>query len=234
MTRTTNARIAGFTFLAYIAATIAGVVIFGHAAGDGGTTTKLSAIAAHPADMHVVTLLGLVQGFAALVLAVTLYAVTRDQDPDLAMLALACRLTEGVIGGVSASASLALLWTATASGPDAPSADAARALGGYLLRDNSSVPALFFAVGSALFAFLLLRGRAIPAALAWLGLAASALLVVGLPAQIAGLLAPLWASVMWLPMLAFEITLGLWLLIKGIDSTRPIELRRTSIVSGNG
>jgi hypothetical protein len=233
MTRTKNARIAGFTFLVYIAATIASVVIFGHAAGDGGIAAKLSAISAHPTDMHIVTLLGFVQGFAALVLAVTLYAVTRDQDRDLAMLAMACRLTEGVLGGVSASANLALFWTATASGPDAPSADAARALGGYLLRDNSAIPALFFAVGSVLFAYLLLRGRVIPVALAWLGVAASTLLIVGLPAQIADLVAPLWASVMWLPMLAFEITLGLWLFIKGIGSISPIKLRHTNIASGN-
>lgn len=233
MTRTTNARIAGLTFLIYIVATIGGVIIFSHAAGGGGTAAKLSAISAHPTDMHIVTLLGVVQGFAALVLAVTLYALTRDQDRDLAMLAMVCRLTEGVIGGVAASANLALFWVATASGPDAPSADAARALGGYLLRDNSAVPALFFAAGSALFAYLLLRGRAIPRFLSWLGLSASILLIMGLPAQIADLLAPLWASVMWLPMLAFEITLGLWLLIKGIDSTRQIELGNANIVSGH-
>lgn len=38
--------------------------------------------------------LGFIQGFAALVLAVTLYAITREQDADLDILALACRVGE--------------------------------------------------------------------------------------------------------------------------------------------
>ena len=229
MTRTANARIAGFTFLAYIAATIASMVIFNHAAGGESIPEKLAAISEHTGSMRVVILLAVVQAFAALVLAVTLYAVTRDQDRDLALLAMACRLTEGVIGAFSASTTLALLWAATSSGFGASGTSAMQALGGYLLRDDSAVGAIFFAVGSALFAYLLLRGRLIPVALAWLGVAASILLVVGLPAQIANLINPAVASLMWLPMLAFEIPLGLWLLIKGVDTSRPRNPSLTGI-----
>jgi hypothetical protein len=54
----------------------------------------------------------------------------------------------------------------------------------------------------------------IPVALAWLGVLASVLLVVGLPLQVAGVLRE--SLTMYLPMLAFEISLGLWLLIKGV------------------
>lgn len=216
MTRTTNARIAGFTFLVYIAATLASVAVYNRATGAGSTAARLAAISAHIADMRVVVVLALVGAFAALVLAVTLYAVTRDHDRDLAMLAMVCRVAEGVIGALSASTSLALLWVATASGPDAPDAGAAHALGGYLLRDDGAVGALFFAVGSALFAYLLLRGRLIPGALAWLGVGASILLVVGLPALLLNLISPKVALLMWLPALAYEIPLGLWLLIKGV------------------
>jgi hypothetical protein len=56
----------------------------------------------------------------------------------------------------------------------------------------------------------------IPVALAWLGVLASVLLVVGLPLQIAGVLRGSITQLMYLPMLAFEIPLGLWLLIKGV------------------
>lgn len=216
MTRTTNARIAGFTFLAYIAATLTSMAIYNRAIGGGSHVAKLAAISAHVPDMRIVVLLALVQAFAALVLAVTLHAVTRDQDRDLAMLAMVCRVTEGVIGGLSASTTLALLWVATAIGPDAPDAGAAHALSGFLLRDDSAVGAMFFAVGSALFAYLLWRGRLVPTALACLGVAASILLIVGLPAQLLNLISPSVASLMWLPPLAYEILLGLWLLINGV------------------
>lgn len=232
MTRTTNAKIAGVTFLAYIAATIASMVIFNHAAVGGSVATKLTAISEHVVSMDVLTLLALVQAFAALVLAVTLYAITRDQDRDLALLAMVCRLTEGVIGALSVSTNVALLWVATASESGALGANAARALGEYLLRDGGAINAIFFAVGSALFAYLLLRGRLIPVALAWLGVAASILLVIGLPAQIVNLINPTVAALMWLPMLAFEIPLGLWLLIKGVGASRPREPSLASIAGG--
>lgn len=218
MTRTTNARIAGFTFLAYIAATIGSMIILSRATSGESIAAKMASILEHTASMHVVILLALAQAFAALVLAVTLYAITRDQDHELALIAMVCRLTEGVIAALSTSTTLALLWMATDYGSDASAASSAmHTLGEYLLRDDSAVSAFFFAVGSALFAYLLLRGRLIPIALAWLGVGASLLLVVGLPAQLANLISPAAASVMWLPMLSFEIPLGLWLLIKGVN-----------------
>lgn len=65
MTRTTIARVAGFTFWIYFAAGIASLLL----AGNARATVVLS----------------LVTSFSALVLGVTLYAITREQDPDLAM-----------------------------------------------------------------------------------------------------------------------------------------------------
>jgi len=216
MTRTTNARIAGVTFLAYIAAGVTSMVLSGRATSGEGIAAKLAAIARHEGDMRLVVLLGLVQSFSALVLAVTLWTITREEDPDLAMLALACRVSEGILGGLSVPGTLTLLWLATATGANAPETGAANALAAYLLRSDMAFTATFFAVGSTLFACLLLRGRMIPAPLAWLGVGASALLVVGLPLQLAGYLRGPITSLLWLPMLAFEVPLALWFLVKGV------------------
>jgi len=159
------ARVAGFTFLAYIVAGIAGMAL-----ADGSPVNAV---------------LSLLLPFAALVLGVTLYVLTRAQGPALALLALMCRVAEAVSG-------------------------------------EAALSAIFFAVGSLLFCWLLVRGRMIPAPLAWLGVLASALLVVILPAQEAGLLGgpTSWSSsitwVVWLPMLLFEVALALWLMIKGV------------------
>jgi ABC-type glycerol-3-phosphate transport system permease component len=85
--------------------------------------------------------------------------------------------------------------------------------------------AIFFAVGSLLFCWLLLRGRMIPAALAWLGVIASALLVVILPLQLAGVLTGTgWSDsitwFVWLPMLVFEVTFSIWLFVKGVRAEK--------------
>jgi len=221
MTRTTNARIAGVTFLVYIAAGITSMVVFRRAAGGEGIAAKLEGLAAHATDAGVLVMLGLVQCFSALVLGVTLYAITRDEDNDLAMLGLVCRLVEGTIAGLSIAGTRTLFWLATASGPDAPDPAAAHLLAAYLLRDDVALTATFFTVGSLAFTYLFLRGRMIPAPLAWLGVAASVLLVIALPLQLAGWLRGAITSLIWLPMLAFEVPLGVWLLTRGVAARPP-------------
>jgi hypothetical protein len=165
------ARVAGFTFLFYIVA---------------GMTSLALGSQSQAAD-----LLSLLLNVCALVLGVTLYMLTREHGPALALLALACRIMEAI-------------------------------------HDQSEI---FFAVGSLLFCLLLLRGRVIPAGLAWLGVIASALLVVILPLQLAGLLggSMSWGAsitwLVWLPMLGFEVPLALWFMVKGvrIENHRMVE-----------
>lgn len=217
MTRGTNARIAGVAFLVYIAATIAGTVLFARATAGEGTAAQLAAVARHATDVRLTVVLGVLGNFCALVLAVTLYAITREQDPDLAMLALACRAAEG-IAGMDVSKTLGLLWLATATDAAAVDAGTRSALGAFFLKMEASftVSAAFFAVGSTLFSWLLLRGRMIPVALAWFGVVASILPAVLFPLQLAGLLGGPLATLMWYPILLFELVLAPWLIIKGV------------------
>src|SRR6266566_245444 len=101
MTRRMNARVAGITYLLYIAVAWPGFVLFDRATSGQGIAAKLASIAEHASDMRLDVALSLVSSFAALLLAVTLYGITRDVDPDLAMLGLTCRVGEGVLGGIS-------------------------------------------------------------------------------------------------------------------------------------
>ncbi len=217
MTRTTNARIAGFTFLVYIAATIAGMLLFARATKGEGIAAQLATIGQHATDVRLTILLGLLGNFCALVLAVTLYSITRVQDRDLAMLAMTCRVAEG-IAGMDISKMLGLLWLTTTPDATALDAGAASTLGAFFLKMEASfnASATFFAIGSTLFSWLLLRGRMIPAALAWFGVLASILPVICHPLQLAGLLSGPITSFIWFPILLFEVVLGLWLIIKGV------------------
>ena len=117
---------------------------------------------------------------------------------------------------MSLNKSLGLLWLAGSDGTSGPSQATVDALGTYLLQaPRGNVDAIFFALGSTLFAWLLLRGRLIPISLAWLGVAASLLLLIALPLQLTGFLSGQFVSLVWIPMAAYEIPLGLWLIIKG-------------------
>jgi hypothetical protein len=217
MTRRTNARIAGVAFLIYIAVTIASIVLFSRATSGEGVAAQLTGISQHATGVRLTIVLGLLGNFCALVLGVTLYAITREQDRDLAMLAMACRLAEG-IAGLDVSNTLGLLWLATATDAKALEPGAASALGAFFLQMAASftTSAALFAVGSTLFSWLLLRGRMIPVPLAWFGVLASILPVVCFPLQLVGLLGGPMTSFMWYPVLLFELMLAPWLIIKGV------------------
>lgn len=166
MTRTATARAAGAAYLLYIAAGIGSMAV---ASSMPGLRAVLIAVTP----------------FCALALGVTLYALTRDVDRNLAMFAMVCRVVEA--GGGNGE--------------------------------------LFFAAGSTVFCWLLLRGRLVPAALAWIGFASSAGLIVLLLAQAAAGARTDWASPVtwsvWLPMLVFELTFAAWLLTKPIPLPAP-------------
>ncbi len=215
MTRKTNSRVAGFTFLFYIAVGITSMILSGRATAGDGMAAKLASIAQHATYVRITVILTLLAALSALVLAVTLFAITRDEDPDLAMLAMMCRVAEGITG-VFVTGSLGLLWLATTSGAYAPDTAAAHTLAAFLLRMGTWSPAaILFGVGSTLFSWLLLRGRMIPVAMAWLGVFSSVLLVVILPLQLVGLARAPITTFIWLPALVYELGLAMWLLIKG-------------------
>lgn len=229
MTRTTNSRLAGFMFLFYIVSGIAGMVLFNQASKGDDPAARLASIAVHAPHMSVSVVLTLVMIFNALILGVALYALTRDEDPDLALLALTCRITEGSINAIPVIAMLALFWIATrVTGPDA----AANGLGAFLLKVQGwsiTVSGTVFAVGSALYAYLFLRAGTIPVWLAWLGIVASVLLVVVLPLEGVGIIRGPMVGLMWLPMLVFEVWLGFWLLIKGVTRRHlPLQPREST------
>lgn len=223
MTRTTNARLAGFTFLLYIVVGITAMVLHRQAIAGADSAAKLAAIARHEPAMRALLLLDLAQAFCAIVLGVTLYGLTRLQDRDIAMMGLVCRVIEGIIASFTVPQTLALLWLAKASGDAAPDPASAHLLAAWLMRGDAAFAATFFAVGSACFAYLLLRGRTIPTALAWIGVVSSLLLVISLPLQLVGVLNGPITMYVWIPMIFFEVPLAFWWLIKGDSWTTRLQ-----------
>src|SRR5687767_11702407 len=118
LTRVTWGRIAGLTFLLYIVIGITQLII-GGTSGDT-TAEKLAYMAQNAMGERIDVLLNMLVCFIALTLGLALYAVTREFDHDLAMLALLCRVGESLIAAVTIPASLGLLSFATAVAADPP------------------------------------------------------------------------------------------------------------------
>jgi hypothetical protein len=142
------------------------------------------------------------------------------------MLGLLCRGAEGVLIASLIPNSQGLLWLASVrAGVDVPDVATTNALGAFLLAPGAAVGAIFFAVGSAIFSYLLLRGRMIPVSLAWWGVLSSALLVIGVPLQVAGFLTGPLAGYQWVPAIVFAPVFALWLLIQGVAAPGRREMQ---------
>jgi hypothetical protein len=230
MTTSTSARIAGVTYLFYTAIGIGSEMLMHQARGGGSGTEMIASIGAHATDVRLTIFIVVLEAFSALVLAVTLYGITRAVDHELATLGLVCRTAEGILGTLSIPGYAGLLWLANEGvGAGIPDVATMNALRGFLLMPGPSVPigSIFYALGSTLFCYLFLRGRMVPVAIAGLGVFASALLVVTLPLQLAGFsTGPLRGYYQWLPALAFQLVLAGWLLIKGVAPPSGLSRER--------
>jgi Domain of unknown function (DUF4386) len=217
MTRSTNAKLAGFAYLSYMIVGLFNEILMYRATSVGGTVATLAHIAEYAIDVRMAVILKLCECFSALVLAVALYGITRHEDHELAVLGLACRVAEGVFIASLIPNDLALLWLAQArAGLGTLDMATTNALSAYMLIPSPAMGDMFFAVGSAIFSTLLLRGRLVPRALAWWGVLSSALLVVGLPLKFAGFFTGPLAASQFVPAVAFAPVLALWLIIKGV------------------
>jgi len=131
---------------------------------------RIVSIAQHPLQIRLAITCGLLQTVCALLLAVTLYSLTREEDSDLALLATICRVAEGLIGVLASRSPVGLLRLTTLHGTSTLPSATIEALGAcFLLAPAGNIGAIFFAFGSVLFSWLFLRGRIIPIPLGWLG-----------------------------------------------------------------
>ena len=89
------------------------------ARGGGDEAATLARIGQHATNVRLTILIAVLECFSAFVLAVTLYGITRDEDHELAMLGLVCRVAEGVLGSINnVPGYLGLLWLAKGGGRD--------------------------------------------------------------------------------------------------------------------
>jgi len=214
------ARLAGFMFLFVIVADVLGMFITNrfHVSGNFAETAQriMESQWLYRAGLSC----GLIGSLCTVLLAMGLYVVVRPIDNNLALLALLFRLAEATLGGAGSILSFCALQLYI--GADHRNAFAANQLSALasLFSSDWNIGAIFFGIGSILFFYLFLESAYIPKALSALGFYASVLVPI---VSLGCLLSPQHAKMLqfgWLPIALAEISVGLWLLIKGINVQR--------------
>jgi hypothetical protein len=186
------ARLAGFMYLFVIAADILGMVLASRPDGAGA--------------LHRIGLSSqLIGSLCTVLLAMGLYVAVKPIDNNLALLALVFRLVEAA-GGLQ-----------LVSAFDESQLPAHATVHSAVHSAAPYVPALFFSAGSTIFFYLFLKSTYIPKVLSVLGLVGSVLFAI---VSFGCLIWPEHAAMLqpgWIPMAVAEISVGLWLLVKGVN-----------------
>ena len=220
MTQRAEGKLAGYAYLAYIVCAMSAAILARKATAGEDTSQMLSALRSTIALAQVTVLLDLLQIVCAVVLAVTLYRLSRKVDATLALLAMAFRFGEGMAGFVPLLSKLELMKLATTSNPMCASSAGCLAVAGEIFhRPDDLFGQLCFVVGGFLFAYLLLVGRLIPPWMAWTGVITIGLQLVCVPLYVATLLPGRVVNWVWFPILLYEIPLGMWLIRRGVQVT---------------
>jgi hypothetical protein len=170
-------------------------------------------------------ILEVIVALAGIGTAVVLFSVLKKQNEGLALGLVASRVLEAsaIFLGVAFLLSIVTLRQAGAGADALVTSNVLVTLYDRIfLLSQSFLPA----VNDLLLGFLLYRSRLVPRALSLIGIVGAPILVVGFLAVMFGLIgrgAPL-AALSALPVFLFELSLGIWLIVKGFNPSAANEL----------
>ena len=229
------AKIAGAAYLLTYAPVYSWLFVYPKLIVAGDVARTASNIMAHVQLFRLTIVLDLLTVAGCVILNIALFELVAPVHRSLARLAAFWRLTEQAVYGaitVCKFAVLSVLGGAAYLQVFEPGQ--VQALARLFMTANSYgfwIAMWFLALGSTIYCYLLFRSRYIPRALALSCVVASTLAVFGIlawflfPASVGATVAAVRAlppaalvllAIVFAPLLAFELTLGLWLLVKGV------------------
>lgn len=187
-------------------------------------------IAQHEQLFRLVITTDLIILAANVMLVVALYVILKPVNRNLALLAVFWWLVECSIAAATVGIDFAAVVSLTGSNSlPALNTEQLQALARLLISldaGGNRVAALFFGLGSTLFCYLWLKSRYIPRVLAAWGILASLVpTFIPLSTIVFASLAdvPLRRARTGIPIVIFQVAIGLWLLIKGINAPAPFR-----------
>lgn len=192
-----------------------------------GAPSTIASLSTNETQVVLGVLLELINCFAVLGIAVTIYPIFSKYFQALAMGYVAFRIIEVAILVIAALSPLVLLSLSREVGSAVP-VDVAyfQAVGAVLISARAQLTGMlltvFFSLGALMFYYFLYRSRLVPRWLSAWGLISAVLVLIWNLLEAFGI--NISAGLIFgLPIILNEITLGIWLIAKGFSQERIIE-----------
>lgn len=209
-------RFIGAAFLLQaVASAVAGLVLLQPLMAPGNIVASMTNMANNALQVRAGIVVEMITVTALVILSVLLYLTLKQQNRNIAFVALGLRLTEVALLAVSRIATFALLRASQAFVIEGHPAYL-QTLGNLFHESQDfaySLSMVFFTLGGTLFYYLFYKSGYVPRILSLFGLIAAPLAFIGTVVELFGYVVPL---VVFIPNLPFELAIGLWLLVKGI------------------
>jgi hypothetical protein len=208
-------RFLGAAFLLQAVASAVWTYLLSSLIVTGDISASMTNIANNALQMRASIVVAMITAIGVAMLGALLYIVLHNQNKIIALVAQVLYLIEAAILAASRISAFSLLRTSQES-VIAGHPAYLQTLGNLFYESaefGDWLHMLPFALGATLFYYLFFKSGYIPQALSLSGLIAALLALIGTPFALVGYDVPI---IVFLPNLPFELTIGVWLIVKGI------------------
>jgi hypothetical protein len=211
-------RLLGAAFLVVILTSLSGGLLLSSAVGAGSVADMLVSLSNQTALMRLSILGNMLTSCGIVALAALLYTVLSKQNKIIALVALGCWLAEAIFLALSQTGTAALIpLSLDFVKAGAPDHSYYQTLGQFLYsgiyHQGYTIHMWFYCTGGILWYSLFYQSKIIPRVISLFGVLAVSLGLVGIVLELFGYAVPIFV---FLPILPFELTIGVWLLLRGV------------------
>jgi hypothetical protein len=209
-----------FVFVA-VASLLGGLLLsslsYTHIGPPDNISETMIKISDNPITMQMSIVVELITAIGIVLLAVLLYTTLKKQNKIIALWAFGLWIGEAIILAVREISAFSLLKVSQefvkAGAPDSSNFQAFGSLFYESAQIGYAVLMVFYCLGGMLFYYLFLKSKYVPIVISLWGITAASLGFIGTLIGFFDYIVPMYV---FLPILPFELAIGVWLMVKGI------------------
>jgi hypothetical protein len=210
-------RLLGFMFVFVAVASALSGLMFSSLIESDNISNSMINISDDPTKMMMSIVGELITAIGIVLLALLLYTTLKKQNKIIALWAFGLWIGEAIILAVSRISAFRLLYTSQeyvkAGAPDSSYFQTLGSLFYESAQFGYAVLMVFYCLGGILFYYLFFKSKYVPKVLALFGIIVASLGFFGILFALFGYDVPMYV---FLPILPFELAIGIWLMVKGI------------------